>query len=75
MHYATLAAVLAALVLGFAAGLVTYRQSRRWCPGCGATLRCPTGCQPTWSISPGKRPQSAAGGADPDARPTKRPPG
>jgi hypothetical protein len=30
-----------ALVVGFLAGFVTFRRSLRWCPGCGAFLRCP----------------------------------
>jgi hypothetical protein len=39
---ATLAAgaVVAALVIGFLAGFVTFRRSLRWCPTCGAGLRC-----------------------------------
>jgi hypothetical protein len=31
---------LAALTLGFIAGLVALRRSSRWCPGCGDVLRC-----------------------------------
>jgi len=34
-------AAIPALLVGFVAGLVTYRKSRRWCVVCGATLRCP----------------------------------
>lgn len=26
--------------LGWVAGMVTFRRSRRWCPECGGTLRC-----------------------------------
>jgi hypothetical protein len=33
--------VTAALVVGFAAGFVTFKAKLRWCPGCGAFLRCP----------------------------------
>lgn len=33
-------AALAALIIGFAIGMCTYRASRRWCPVCGATLTC-----------------------------------
>jgi hypothetical protein len=33
------AAVLAAL-LGFMAGLATFKRSNRWCPVCGGTLTC-----------------------------------
>lgn len=35
-------AAIAGLVLGFIAGMATYQRSRRWCPVCGATLRCLT---------------------------------
>jgi len=45
MNYGYLAAIVAALVCGFLAGLVTYRQSRQWCTRCGATLRCPARCE------------------------------
>jgi hypothetical protein len=38
MRYAI--AVIAAVFIGFTAGLLTYRQSRRWCPACGTTLTC-----------------------------------
>ena len=34
-------AVVAALVVGFLAGLLTFKRSLRWCPQCGETLRCP----------------------------------
>jgi hypothetical protein len=30
-------AVVAALILGFLAGLLTFRVKSRWCPQCGAT--------------------------------------
>ena len=33
--------VAAALVVGFLAGFMTFKQSRRWCRTCGAVLRCP----------------------------------
>lgn len=36
-----LVAVIPALLVGFVAGFVTYRKSRRWCVACGATLSCP----------------------------------
>jgi hypothetical protein len=32
-----IAAVLAALVLGFLAGLLSFKTKSRWCPECGAT--------------------------------------
>ena len=35
----TVVAVLT-LVVGFVAGLVTFKRSRLWCVECGATLRC-----------------------------------
>jgi hypothetical protein len=34
---------IAALLLGFLAGLLAFRMKQRWCEHCGATLRCP-GC-------------------------------
>lgn len=36
-------AVIAALVVGFLAGLLTFRIKQRWCTKCGATLMC-TSC-------------------------------
>ena len=36
---------IAALLLGFVAGLLTFRMKQRWCERCGATLRCLT-CRP-----------------------------
>jgi hypothetical protein len=36
-------AFVALIALGWVAGMVTYRQSRRWCTDCGCTLRC-TNC-------------------------------
>jgi hypothetical protein len=32
--------VVAALVIGFLAGLLSFKVKTRWCPACGATLRC-----------------------------------
>jgi hypothetical protein len=32
-------AVLTAL-LGFVAGMLTFKRSQRWCPRCGIALRC-----------------------------------
>jgi hypothetical protein len=37
MFLGTLAAILVGLALGFVFGGLIYRQSRRWCPACGAT--------------------------------------
>ena len=28
-------------LLGFAAGLLTFKRSSRWCPDCGKSLSCP----------------------------------
>jgi hypothetical protein len=33
--------VLAALTVGFLAGLMTFRRASQWCPVCGLTLTCP----------------------------------
>lgn len=33
--------VVAALPVGFLAGMATFRKSRRWCPHCGVSLVCP----------------------------------
>jgi hypothetical protein len=56
MYYAWFAAVLSALAIGFVGGFVAYRQSRRWCTGCGSTLRCPLGCadRPTYGQRDGR---------------------
>ena len=29
-----------ALLAGFLAGFFTFKRSHRWCPDCGAVLRC-----------------------------------
>jgi hypothetical protein len=34
-------AVAPAVILGFLAGLLSFRIKNRWCPDCGATLACP----------------------------------
>ncbi|MGH2599298.1 MAG: hypothetical protein ACRDJ9_07925 [Dehalococcoidia bacterium] len=34
-------ALLAGTLLGFLAGLTTFRRSLMWCRACGETLRCP----------------------------------
>lgn len=41
MNYTYIASTVAALVLGFLTGLLTFKRSLRWCPVCGATLLCP----------------------------------
>jgi len=33
--------VVAALPVGFLAGLLTFRKAQQWCPLCGVTLTCP----------------------------------
>jgi hypothetical protein len=33
--------IVSALLLGFLAGLLAFRQKSRWCPTCGATFACP----------------------------------
>lgn len=44
-----------ALVVGFLAGLLTFRVKQRWCPTCGATLACP---DPTYHSNPAPAPRS-----------------
>ena len=34
-------AVLAAMSVGFLAGLLTFRRAAQWCPICGVTMTCP----------------------------------
>ena len=41
MPYGWIAALVAALMLGAVVGMVTFKRSLRWCPTCGAVLRCP----------------------------------
>ncbi|MEV4754279.1 hypothetical protein AB0J86_04070 [Micromonospora sp. NPDC049559] len=38
--YQVLLSVVGALLVGFAVGLISYRQSRRWCTTCGSSLSC-----------------------------------
>lgn len=37
-----------ALAGGWLAGLLTFRRSLRWCPSCGADLKCPR-CVGYWA--------------------------
>lgn len=37
---ATYVGVVAALLIGFLGGLLTFRIKQRWCPACGAGLAC-----------------------------------
>ncbi|MDG4767829.1 hypothetical protein O7632_27595 [Solwaraspora sp. WMMD406] len=48
------------IVAGFMLGFFTFKLKQRWCPGCGATLRCPE-CAPRHSMrfSPTGRPGDA----------------
>ena len=41
MTWAIVMTATAAAVLGFAAGLLTFKRSTRWCPSCGASMACP----------------------------------
>jgi len=40
VSYAYLACLILAVVVGFVAGFALLKRSHRWCPGCGAALRC-----------------------------------
>jgi hypothetical protein len=45
--------VLPCLLLGFMAGLLTFRRKQRWCAGCGAMLTCPhAGCETNQTAPP-----------------------
>jgi hypothetical protein len=46
MNLLPIAAISAALMLGFLAGLLTFKRSLRWCRTCGAILTCPDCAQP-----------------------------
>lgn len=37
-------AALGSTLLGWVAGMWTFKRSQRWCPSCGDTLDCP-GCR------------------------------
>lgn len=50
-------AVVLAMVVGFVAGLISYRASRRWCGVCGVSLVCPT-CTDLGPPTPTNRPQA-----------------
>jgi hypothetical protein len=41
MGYLLAATALIAVVVGFLAGLLTFKRSLQWCPSCGAVLACP----------------------------------
>jgi hypothetical protein len=34
-------ALVGSTLLGFAAGLLSFKVKARWCPSCGLTLACP----------------------------------
>ncbi len=40
MGYVFVMTVIVALMLGFAAGLLTFKRSCQWCPVCGAVKSC-----------------------------------
>ena len=40
MTYLVVVGMLSALATGWVVGLVTYRESRRWCTACGSSLKC-----------------------------------
>jgi hypothetical protein len=42
--YLYLAITTMVALLAFLAGLVTFKRSLSWCPGCGAELACPHRC-------------------------------
>jgi NADH pyrophosphatase NudC (nudix superfamily) len=42
-------ALLGVALLGFGAGLLSFKIKNRWCPSCGTTLRCPA-CAGTKSV-------------------------
>jgi NADH pyrophosphatase NudC (nudix superfamily) len=44
VNYAYIGMAVAALVVGFAAGLLTFKRSNRWCPACGHPLICKANC-------------------------------
>jgi hypothetical protein len=41
VSYLPIGALVGVAFLGFAAGLFTFKVKSRWCPTCGARLRCP----------------------------------
>lgn len=38
---ASVLAVIASLVIGWLAGMLTFRRAQRWCTTCGLSLTCP----------------------------------
>jgi hypothetical protein len=44
VNYAYIGMAVAALLLGFVAGLLTFKRSNRWCPTCGHPLICKANC-------------------------------
>ncbi len=50
MVYLYLASTVLVAVLAYLAGLLTFKRSLRWCPGCGTELACPHRCvgRPHW---------------------------
>lgn len=58
-------ALVGCALLGFAAGLFSFKVKSRWCPRCGVVLRCPV-CRRTPHDAVGSLPQPA--GVARDAR-------
>ncbi|MGC9665022.1 hypothetical protein ACNTMW_00510 [Planosporangium sp. 12N6] len=54
MVYTVVPVALASGLLGFVAGLFSFKVKSRWCPMCGATLTCP-GCRGSGAYPPGVR--------------------
>lgn len=41
MDYTLALTTLIGILLGFCAGLLSFKAKSRWCPRCGIPLRCP----------------------------------
>lgn len=48
-------AVVGALLVGFVAGLLTFRLKQQWCPMCGETLRCTNPAHRSYAQLPQER--------------------
>jgi hypothetical protein len=44
VSYASVALAMITLLVGFAAGMLTFKRSNRWCPTCGNPLICKANC-------------------------------
>jgi hypothetical protein len=65
MSYTHLVITVAALLVGYLAGLLTFKRSNRWCPACGSSLVCAAKCH---GRSDAPRPLGAGLGAGPAHR-------